>query len=265
MGKLRKPPKDGPRILLYDIETAPILANVWRIWETNVGLNQIQRDWSILSWSAKWYSDSQVMYMDLRKQKNIENDKEILKPLWKLLDQADIVVTQNGVSFDDKKVNARFIKHGMQPPSSYKQVDTYRIAKKKFGFTSNKLEYLAKFLNVEHRKLTVRKFDGFELWKECMAGNPAAWREMEKYNTLDVRVLEEVYRRLSPWDSKINYGLYYDTPTNKCVCGSTTFVRNGYNYTPTGRYQRYKCTSCGAERKGKVNTLDKDLRKDLLK
>lgn len=263
--RLVKPPKDGPKVLLYDIETAPILANVWRIWETNVGLNQIDRDWHILSWSAKWLGKPTVMYKDQRNAKKIEDDKALIKPLWTLLDQADIVVTQNGISFDDKKVNARFIHHNMQPPSSFKQVDTKRIAKRKFGFTSNKLEYMAKYLGVEHRKLTVRKFDGFELWKECMAGNVEAWKEMEKYNRLDTIVLEEIYKKLIPWDNRINFGLYYNKPTNACSCGSTTFVKNGFAYTPTGRYQRYRCGSCGAEARGRSNVLIKKDRKNLLK
>src|ERR1700722_10331801 len=143
------------KVLLFDIETAPIIGYVWGLWDQTVGLNQIKSDWHLLSWSAKWLDDpaSKVMYMDQRNEKNIENDKNILKALWKLLDAADVVITQNGIRFDSKKVNARFILNGMKPPSSYKHIDTCKIASRVFGFTSNKLEYLTDKLNTKYKKL----------------------------------------------------------------------------------------------------------------
>src|SRR5579863_8242080 len=96
--------KNGPKVLIFDIETAPIVAHVWSLWENNVGLNQIVSDWHVLSWSAKWLDDppNKVMYMDQRGVKNIEDDSNLLEEIWLLLDEADIVITQNGKSFDQK-------------------------------------------------------------------------------------------------------------------------------------------------------------------
>ena len=93
----------APKVLFFDIETAPILAYSWGIWDQNIGLNQIKEDWFILSWSAKWLGDDKIMYMDQRNARRVNNDKKLLKAVWKLLDDADIVVTQNGKSFDQKK------------------------------------------------------------------------------------------------------------------------------------------------------------------
>jgi len=56
--------------------------------------------------------------MDQRYAKNIEDDSGILREIWKMLDEADIVITQNGRKFDQKKLNARFILNGFKPPSS---------------------------------------------------------------------------------------------------------------------------------------------------
>src|SRR5271165_295676 len=172
--------KNSPRVLLFDIETAPILARVWGIWDQTVGLNQIVTDWHLLSWSAKWLDDKKIMYQDQRNAKDITNDKKLLERLWHLLDEADIVITQNGKSFDQKKVNARFILNGMSPPSTYKHIDTKRLATKHFGFTSNKLEFLTDKLCTKNKKLTKRKFSGFSLWTACLAGNKAAWAEMQR-------------------------------------------------------------------------------------
>lgn len=258
-------PNKGPKVLLFDIETAPILAHVWGLWENNVSLNQIIQDWHILSWSAKWLHDTpdKVMYKDQRNAKNIEDDSAILKDIWTLLDQADIVITQNGIQFDRKKINARFIMNGFQPPSSYKHIDTKVIASKHFGFTSNKLEYMTDKLNTQYKKLKHNKFPGHELWRECLKGNLEAWKEMEQYNKHDVLALEELFYKLIPWDNSINFNLYHDEEDHVCKCGSTSFSKNGFYYTSTGKYQKHKCKQCGAEHRDRENLFSKEKRQSL--
>lgn len=257
--------KNKPKILILDIETAPILAHVWGLWDQNVGLNQIKSDWHVLSWSAKWFGDKKIMYQDQRTSKSIEDDKKLLEGIWKLLDEADIIVTQNGKAFDQKKLFARFILNGMKPPSSFKHIDTKQIASRHFAFTSNKLEYLTSKLCTKHKKLKTKKFQGFELWKACLAGDKAAWNEMERYNKADVLSLEELYTKLIPWDSSINFALYSDEPVDICSCGSKEFKRNGYCYTSVGKYQRHKCIKCGAELRSGQNEFSKEKRQSLLR
>lgn len=263
MGKKLEVKRVGPKVLLLDIETAPILGYVWSLWDQNVGLNQIHTDWYILSWSAKWLGNDKVMYMDQRKSKDLENDGPLLNKIWLLIDEADIIITQNGKKFDIKKLNARFILNGMEPPSSFKQIDTLVLAKRHFGFTSNKLEYMSDKLCKKYKKLKHSKFSGFEMWKQCLAGNQAAWREMEKYNKHDVLALEELYNKLSPWDKSVNFNLYRDDEENICNCGSTSFKKNGYDYTSIGKFQRYKCKGCGKETKDRENLFSVEKRKSI--
>jgi DNA polymerase III epsilon subunit-like protein len=257
--------QQGPRVLLLDIETAPVLGYVWSLWDQNVGLNQVKSDWYILAWAAKWLGDppSKIMYRDQRKAKNVEDDSAILKDIWKLMDEADIIITQNGKAFDAKKLNARFVIHGMQPPSSYKHIDTKQIAKSKFGFTSNKLEYLTDKLCKKYKKQKHAKFSGFDLWKECLAGNPEAWAEMEKYNKYDVLSLEELYTKLQPWDNTVNFSVYYDEEAKVCACGSRNFRKAGHTYSSVGKYQRYRCSECGAESRNASNEFSKLKRQSL--
>lgn len=254
---------NGPRIVTIDIETAPILASVWKIWDENIGLNQIERDWFILSFSAKWLGDKNVIYFDQRNKKNIEDDRELLKKIWEILDQADIVIGQNIKHFDIPKLNTRFILNGMQPPSSYKVLDTREIAKRKFGFISNKLEYMTDKLNTKYKKLKHSDFSGFELWRQCLLGNKLAWNSMKKYNIHDVLSTEELFLKLYPWDNSINFNLYRDDEEHVCHCGSTEFKRNGYAYTASGKYQRIKCSKCGSESRDKVNLFSKEKRQSL--
>lgn len=253
-----------PKVLFLDIETSPALAYVWGLFDQNVGLNQIKQDWFILSWSAKWKGSKEIFYQDQRKAKNIEDDKTLLKGIWQLIDEADVLVTQNGKRFDVKKLNARFILNGYQPPSGFRHYDTLQAAKSVFGFTSNKLEYMTDKL-CKIKKSKHGKFAGFELWSECLKGNLEAWKEMEKYNKQDVLALEELYGKLAPWYSKINWTVYEPELENVCSCGCKRFHRNGYTLTNSGKYIRYKCCECGAEKRDAENLIDKPSRKRLMR
>lgn len=251
---------DKPKILLFDIETAPLEAYVWGMWDQTVGLNQIKEDWCVLSWSAKWLGDDpkKIMYMDQRKVKDVRNDKKIVSELWKLLDEADIVVGHNSDSFDVKKMNARFMHHGMKPPSSYRKMDTKKLAKKHFNFTSNKLAYLTDKFCTKYKKLSHAKYPGFALWSECLKGNKEAWDEMMRYNEVDVLSLEELFLKLLPWESASIFEAYSNSEIPICTCGSIDFKKKGYYYTKVSKYQKYVCKSCGAESKGRKNLRGKD-------
>jgi len=256
-----------PKVLIFDIETAPMLVYAWGLFDQNVALNQIHTDWHILSWAAKWLGDppSKIIYADQRNEKNVENDFKALKKIHKLLDEADVVITQNGRRFDQKKLYARFLLNKLPPPSPFKHIDTLVIAKKHFAFTSNKLEYMSDKLCTKYKKLTeARKFGGFALWRECLKGNKVAWKEMEKYNKYDVLSLEELYEKLRPYDNAINFDLYIDDEDPSCNCGSKDLEKRGYSVTTTGKFQRYQCQNCGKWHRGKENLLSVEKRKKLL-
>lgn len=248
------------KILLLDIETAPILASVWRIWDQNIGLAQIKADWHLLSFAAKWLGDRKVIYQDQSSTFAIENDRKLLVSIHKLLNEAEIVVAHHGKKFDLPAINSRLIVSGFSPPSPYKIIDTREIAARHFRFTSDKLEFLSGVL-CSKKKLAHRKFAGFGLWKECLAGNPQAWAEMRRYNIRDVEALEELYLKLRPWTPNgPNFGMYDEKESPFCPkCGSENVSRNGLICLAVGKYRRYKCGDCGGwSRASKpVNTLEK--------
>lgn len=257
-----------PRILLADIETLPLEVWTWGLFDQNIGLNQIKSDWTVLSWSAKWLGEPEVMYADVRKEKNIRNDKHTLRGIWDLLNQADIVVWHYGTAFDHKKLNARFVMNGFSPPAPYKQIDTKKLATKTFGFTSNKLEYLTETLNTKYKKSKHKKFEGFAMWKECMAGNPLAFREMEAYNKMDVLSLEELYTTLIAWHNPVDFRAYNDSTRPACpTCSSSKLQRRGETVTKTGRFARFQCRACGTwtTDRGKKNNLLSDEKRESLK
>ena len=251
-----------PKILALDIETKPLTAYVWGLWNNDVGLSMLNADWCILSWAAKWLHKDKIYYEDQRDAKDIHNDKKILKKIWKLLDEADIVLTQNGIRFDIPKLNARFVMNGMEPPSSFRHIDTLRIAKRNFKFTSNKLEFMTDKL-CKTKKLKHAKFPGFKLWDECMKGNKEAWDEMKLYNVADIESLIELYHVLAPWDSSLNFSVYNESDKPTCSCGSQEFKKSGFYYTNASKFQKYRCKSCGREIRDKQNILTKKKKKGM--
>jgi hypothetical protein len=248
--KVRSRNPRGPRILLLDIETAPIEAFVWGLFDQNVGLEQIKTEWSILSFAAKWLGERRTLQMDTSKQRDARDDRGLLAALWVLLDEADIVVAQNGDRFDIPKIRGRMIMAGFGPFSPIRTIDTLKIARRHFGFTSKKQAWLTKHLTPEVEKLTHREFPGISLWVECLKGNPRAWSVMRRYNIRDVVGLEKIYLKLRPWaEGHPNVAAYSDSDEVACPkCGSTNLKLNGSSLTQTGKYQRYRCleSNCGA-------------------
>ncbi len=255
-----------PKILVFDVETAPITAYVWGLFDQNIGLNQIKDDWHMLSWAAKWLGDppSKIIYMDNSKAKDIRDDKALVAGFAKLLNQADVIITQNGDKFDMKKLRARAIINGLPPFRPCKSTDLYKESKM-FAFTSHKLEYMAEKLNHKYKKLRHKNYPGFSLWSAILAGDKQAWRDMQTYNKYDVLVTDELYTKMFAWIKTPDVSIYKDGAAVECRCGSDKLESRGYSYTTAGKYQRYQCRACHKWLKSSVNLLSLEKRKSLMK
>jgi hypothetical protein len=253
-----------PKIAVFDIETFPNLVYTWGLFKQNIGVPQIVRDWSLASLTWKWLGEEEIVYVDC--SENVDDDEPVLSEAWRMMNEADIIVGQNSVHFDTRKLMARFIEKGYEPPSPFKQIDTKVEASKVAMFTSNRLEWLSAHLS-DVPKDKHKDFPGFELWSECLKGNPKAWAAMREYNPRDVIATEQVYLKLRPYiKGHPNLAVYRKDEKMRCGhCGSTHVQKRGKEYTNVGEYHRYKCTSCGAwSRSGyTINSLSK--RKSLLR
>lgn len=149
----------------------------------------------------------------------------------------------------------------MKPPSAYRHIDVLQITKAQFGFSSHKLQYMTDTLCKKYKKSTHGKFAGFELWKACMEGNLEAFYEMEHYNTLDILSLEELFLIVAPWDARLPvFDVYQDD-----VVENEEWVMDGYVYSNLGKYERYRNTKTGQQRRGQENLLSKEKRKSLMR
>ncbi|KAI0243048.1 hypothetical protein L0F63_007359 [Massospora cicadina] len=177
--------KQGPKILIFDLETSPELGYV--------------SDEGVLWDAIPEYRKTETGYKE-------QDDFEIVSSIWRLLDECDVAVAHNGLRFDFPYLNSRFAYHGLGM-SPYKAVDTCKIAKKYFRFPANSLKELGIYLGCDVPKLDT----DFNLWIDCMKGVQGAWDYMVEYNKFDVKLLEQVYMKLRPYDkSAPNLGLYYD-------------------------------------------------------
>lgn len=225
-------------IIYFDLETRPILGYAWQMWDTN--LLTIEKDSGLMSFSWK-INDGATQVVSLRQY----TEKQMVKLLWKIVNEADVLCAQNGDKFDIKVANKLFVKHKLPPPSPYKTIDTLKIAKKYFRFDSNKLDHLARYLLGEAKIPT-----DMSLWVECMKGNTKALLEMEKYCKHDVDLLYRVYQVLKGWHTGHPNANLYDGTTHQCPNCSGNTQKRGFMYTRAGKYQRHQCTSCGAWSKG---------------
>lgn len=250
------------KILFLDIETAPKIAYVWQFWKANIGPKQVIDHGHIMSFSALFNDEDDCIYEENR----ANDDSDITKSLIRLLDDADIVVGHNVDKFDCATINGRALVLGVKPPSPYKIVDTYQVAKKKFKFESNSLEYLAGVLKCDHQKLEHAKFPGWLLWLECLKGNEEAWKEMRQYNIVDTYTVRDVYMKMRPWiEQHPNLGVYAEGNEPVCPkCGSKHLQRRGFSYTQVSKFQRFVCVDCGGWSRTRFNEYDKNKRKQLL-
>jgi len=243
------------KTLLLDIETAPNLAHVWGLWQQNVGINQIIDAGYTLCWAAKWLGDRKVMFSGL----NEDTAEDMIQKIYDLVDEADAVVHYNGTKFDMPTLNKEFLLNQHTPPSPYKQIDLLRTARGQFRFPSNKLDYIAQALDLGSKT----KHVGHQLWIDCMQGDKKAWKTMKEYNIQDVNLLEKVYNKLLPWIVSHPHHALYNTDTEKNVChncGSEDMRRQGYAYTPLGKFQQFQCKSCGKWMRAKKSLAKVDVR-----
>lgn len=255
--------REPAKILVLDIETAPMLLWGYGMYDQNFSPAQIEQDGYLLSYAAKWLGEDEVIYRDQRNVKPMSNDRSLIADLRELLNKADIVVTQYGSKFDAPTINARITDYEIKPPASYKHLDTKTIAKKHFKLPSYGLEYMSHRFNKKHKKESHAEFPGIKLQLECMRGNPAAWDCMERYNKTDVLATEELYLVFRPWDGTVNFGVW--SGSELCACGGEYVKVEGKPvYAASGMYTRYSCEKCGHEVRGKDNLLGKRSRASLL-
>lgn len=241
------------RILLLDIETLPGEYYAFDPRVDYLSPDKQIKDWSIACWGAKWLFDDEIMGEAVTPEEAYHRqDKSILSTIWKLMDEAHIVVTQNGINFDHKKLNSRFIEHQMAPPAKAMRVDTFKTAKETFGWSYNRLDELGKKLGIG------KKIDmSFVDWKNCLTRDESAGvalNHMLTYCKRDIApLLEDVYLAMLPYmENHPNMNVFSALEAfvcPKCESGGLEWGEKPYA-TPQGLWEAFRCTACGATGRG---------------
>jgi hypothetical protein len=235
------------QILVFDIETTPMKGYFFGVWQQNINLDAIEDDWYILSVAWRFLNqDMETLVQGLPTFTGYtggnSTEKSLVGLLWVLLDGADIVVGHNATKFDVKRVQTKFVEYGLPKPSPFKIVDTLKIARQNFAFSSNKLDYIAKKLDVGAKV----DHSGITLWLRCMEGDPEAWAEMLEYNKVDVDITIAVYEKIRGWDkSHPNVAVANDGHTCPTCGGRHLKPLAGEVSTGVNTYHAWQCGNCG--------------------
>jgi len=234
------------RVLVYDIEVSPTLGWTYGQWQTNV--LRVEREPHLLCFAYHWLGeDASVKCVSLvdfpaRYTADPYDDSLVVKALWALLDEAEVVVGHSANGFDNRVANERFLYHRLGPVSPYGTVDTLQVARRMFREGSNSLDNLCRKLDIGGKPEKKHA----QLWRSCIDGDATSWMYMVEYCKEDVRLCEELYLRVRPFiPNPPNMALISGTPGACPKCGSSNLQKRGVTKSLVGTYQRVRCMTCG--------------------
>jgi len=227
--------------LYFDIEVS---ANVGLFWQSGyklqIGTENIIKERAIICICYKWEEDKDVYYLHWDRK---QDDKKLLQEFIQVANEADELVGHNGDKFDLAWIRTRCLLHRIEMFPQYNTIDTLKIARSKFRFNSNRLDYIGKFLGLGQKIHT-----DFNLWKDIMLNNDKlALDKMIDYCIQDVVLLEKVHKELNNHiPSKTHYGVIFGEGRGSCPeCGSDDLVKNNKRVMASGLVKiQYKCKTC---------------------
>jgi len=235
---------DEPRILFLDIETKLIELYSFGIRDQHITHKQIKD----LDASGRMVHCVGIKPLGGRARVLTEWDhghEAMIQETHRAVCEADALATFNGVRFDWPKLMGQFLLLGLDPPRPPAQIDIFKTTRK-MGFVSNKLDYIAPLLGLGHKV----KHAGLEMWIDVHNGCPKAQKKMARYCAGDVRLTEEVYKRVLPFiDTHPRLGNRHGQVCAKC--GSDNLTSQGWKPTVQYRVQSLKCGACGGWQQGR--------------
>ena len=227
--------------LYFDLEVSPCIGTFWKPgYKLNIGYENIIKESAIICICYKWEDDKKIYSLTWDDN---QDDKTLLEEFVKIANQADELVGHNGDKFDLPWVRTRCAFHGLPMFPNYVTIDTLKVARSKFRFNSNRLDYIAKFLGIGHKIKT-----DFNLWKDVFLNkDKKALDYMVKYCKMDVSLLEQVHKKLSVHIApKTHYGVIFGQDRGSCPeCGSGELTIHKRVTTATGLKKiQYQCKTC---------------------
>lgn len=250
-----KTPARRPRILLYDLETTHNIVAAFRLWArggNSIPHTNVLQERYIVTASWKWLGEKKVHAVATTDfpelyEKNPHSDLLVVKKLYDVMMEADVIVAHNGDQYDKKFLLGRILANGLPPLPPIPSLDTKKVAARFFELNSNRLDYLGKLLGVGRKLHT-----DIEWWLDILTGpdekRRAAIKKMVRYNKQDVLLLEDVFLKLQPFMPDHMHRQLFTTPETMVTCPrchSTHIQSRGTHKAVSRVYQRFQCQKCG--------------------
>lgn len=231
-------------------------------WQTNI--LKVEDEKKLMSFSYCWYKlgskkqeiKCRTLYDMDTYNVDPEDDTLLVKELWKLFDEADVLVGHNSNKFDNKVAMGMFLRSNLLPPSPFKQIDTLQQARKIGVQSSNSLDNLGTLYKIGNKSKTKHS----DVWYECFIGHDKkAWKEMAIYNNQDVQVTVNLYEKLLPYmKGTPNLSRIANRPDSCPKCLSDHIQRHGTYTTQVSIKAQWQCMSCGNRFSSRIAYRDYD-------
>lgn len=236
-----------PKRLFFDIEVSPNIGMFWSAGhKISVPYDNILKERAIICICYKWEGQKTVHALTWDTK---QCDKDLLKEFMKIANQADELVGHNGDKFDLAWIRTRCLFHKIPAFPNYTTIDTLKLARSKFRFNSNRLDYIGKFLGLGQKIETK-----FNMWTEItIDNNQSALRKMVNYCKGDVQLLENVFMRMkNHMIARTHFGVIQGKSRHSCPdCGSDNLIKSKTRVSASGIVKhQFLCKDCG-----KYNTI----------
>jgi DNA polymerase III epsilon subunit-like protein len=166
-----------------------MLVESWGLFDQNHSINQIVEPSGMISYAAAWHGEERN---PLFRSVYHDGKERMLRGIWSLLDDADIVIGWNSKSFDVKHIHTEFSLIGIGEPSPYRHIDLLQVCRKKFKHDSNKLDWIAQRY-FQGKKLDYGQSHS-DLLRGCESGDREAMKRLKEYNVQDALLPLGIYR-----------------------------------------------------------------------
>jgi uncharacterized protein YprB with RNaseH-like and TPR domain len=185
------------RLTFFDIEATDLEANFGRLLccsFLDLGNDKVEtyrrdrRPWRLGRWSDN-------------------DDSRLALAIRDRLEQADIVLSWNGILYDVPFINARLGAAGERPVQVGQQYGSthldlmYYAGGQMIRAGGKRLDNVAKFFGCANEKTPLTP----EVWSRAAAGDKAAINDVVTHCEADVRVLRDVYHHVAPHVKKISF------------------------------------------------------------
>lgn len=216
-----------PKLLFFDIES--------------IGVNALKADLGrvvMFGYKTNLMYKPRVEKMTKAELRNFD-DKPLLERITSIYQDCELSIGHYAAPFDRRFLQGRLLINNMPPLPPTRLRDTCLILRSVANFSSNRLGYAAKILNLAHRK-TDNNWP--EAWFKVMQGNMQHLKAMAEYCAHDVLAVEDLYYRIRPFDNA--HPRMFEDQALCRKCGSAGQL-HGVAWHAGKKYHRFQCNACG--------------------